>query len=257
MQIDWWTFIAQIINLVILLFLLRRFLYLPVLKAVEARQKLIKGELKKAADAHREAERISADYQKQIKKIESRRQEILQQTQIEAENLRSKLTAAAEEQYKKSQAEWQRRLVAEQKTLNAAIQQLIVEHFIGFSNKALRQMADISLNNLVIERFMHELQSLSAARQKQLAADFKHKKVLTVQTAPELEAQQQQKVGEFLLRQLQLPPTTRIDFTLNPDLICGIAVQSEEQAISWNLADYLQEFKQKMSKEMLNLIKES
>ena len=38
MGIDLFTLIAQIINLVILLYLLRRFLYIPVLKAVEQRQ---------------------------------------------------------------------------------------------------------------------------------------------------------------------------------------------------------------------------
>ena len=41
MQIDGITFLAQIINLAILVWLMKKFLYQPLLKAVEARQKQI------------------------------------------------------------------------------------------------------------------------------------------------------------------------------------------------------------------------
>ena len=71
MQIDWWTFAAQIINLIILLFLLRKFLYIPVLKAVDARQKLIADELRKAADEHKKAARLTRECERRTAEIET------------------------------------------------------------------------------------------------------------------------------------------------------------------------------------------
>jgi F-type H+-transporting ATPase subunit b len=48
MKINWFTFIAQIINFLILVWLLRHFLYKPILNAVDEREKKIAGQLKDA-----------------------------------------------------------------------------------------------------------------------------------------------------------------------------------------------------------------
>ncbi len=48
MKIDWFTLIAQVINFLILVWLLRRFLYKPILKAVDEREKKIASQLKDA-----------------------------------------------------------------------------------------------------------------------------------------------------------------------------------------------------------------
>ena len=55
MGIDLVTLIAQIINLVVLIWLMKRFLYQPVLKMISERQALIDAEIKKAHQARQEA----------------------------------------------------------------------------------------------------------------------------------------------------------------------------------------------------------
>ena len=45
MLIDWFTIAAQALNFLILVWLMRRFLYKPILNAIDAREKLIAKEL--------------------------------------------------------------------------------------------------------------------------------------------------------------------------------------------------------------------
>ena len=107
MQIDWWTLIAQIINLVILLFLLRKFLYIPVLKAVEARQKLIADELQEAAVAKRKAQELTVKCTERLADIEAQKQNILAKANVDAEQLAQNLMQEAQQQYQNARQQWQ------------------------------------------------------------------------------------------------------------------------------------------------------
>jgi len=49
MLIDWFTVVAQVVNFLILVWLLKRFLYRPILNAIDAREKRIATKLADAA----------------------------------------------------------------------------------------------------------------------------------------------------------------------------------------------------------------
>ena len=55
MLIDWFTVAAQVLNFLILVWLMKRFLYQPVLNAIAAREAKIAAELKDAADTKAKA----------------------------------------------------------------------------------------------------------------------------------------------------------------------------------------------------------
>ena len=61
-SIDAWTIIFQICNLLILLFLVRKFLWKRVMAVLEARQKEIDGIYEAAGEDRREAAEMKADY---------------------------------------------------------------------------------------------------------------------------------------------------------------------------------------------------
>ena len=65
MLIDWFTVGAQALNFIILVWLLKRFLYKPILNAVDAREKRIAAELAdadaKKAEAQKRARRVPTE----------------------------------------------------------------------------------------------------------------------------------------------------------------------------------------------------
>ena len=204
MQIDWWTFIAQIINLVILLFLLRKFLYIPVLKAVEARQKVIADELAQAAEERNKAKALSLEFARKNKQTERQKQKILAAAQVEAEKLSVKLCAEAEAEYQKQRMEWQQKLIKEQKTFVTAVQNLLAKHFTQFAESALRQMANVDLNKLVITHFMDKVKKMPAAQKAMLKQTLTESDMVEIHSAQPLDEAIAHDLEHFLRVEHQL-----------------------------------------------------
>ncbi len=257
MQIDWWTFIAQIINLIILLFLLRKFLYKPVLKAVEARQKVIADELQHAAEERQKAAVLTKEFERKTCQIERQKQKILAAAHTEAEKLSEQFSAAAHEEYQQQRQEWQQKLLKEKKAFEVAMQNSLVEHFTIFAENALQQMADTNLNTMIVNRFKTKIQNLSADEKNILHNSLSSSEKIEIQSSHELDKQTYRELLLFLIEQLSLSTNTVFYITIKPELICGLALQAGEQLISWNFAGYLQEFKQQTDAEMQQLLKRS
>lgn len=254
MSIDLFTFFAQMFNLLLLLYLLRRFLYLPVLKAVDERQKFIERELKKAASSHKEALRLEAECRQKMAEIDAQKQEILSQTRAEAAVLAEKLANEAKAQFEADKSQWKQRLAGEQKTFELAMQNLILEHFNKLADGALKQMADVSLNDLILNKLKEKISALPVRKKQEFAAAYQNKKQLFVRSAQKISAEQKQKVKDFLRVQLELPEETKFKFEVDKKLVCGVALQADEQLIDWNLAGYMNEFQKNMQNDVQQLI---
>ena len=254
MSIDWFTLIAQIFNLLILLFLLRKFLYLPVLKAVEARQKFIEDELEKAAQSRIKAEKAEKLCLQKAQQIEREKQKVLAEVHREAEKLAADLREQAENQYHQSKQEWKAHLKGEQKNFNTALQVLVAEHFNRFAEKALRQMANSDLNEWIIKQFMQKIENLPSEEKNKLKENLQSQQVVLLQSDQELSPTIKKQIEDFLHQKCGVADNMKIRYEINGDLVGGIILQSGEHLVEWSLNRYLQEFKQTMTKEVSRLI---
>ena len=69
MSVDWFTVIAQILNFVVLVLLLKKFLYKPVLTAIAAREKLIADEIADAKEKMAQADKERNEFQLDRKSV--------------------------------------------------------------------------------------------------------------------------------------------------------------------------------------------
>jgi len=254
MEIDLFTLVAQILNLLILLFLLRKFLYLPVLKAVEARQKLIADEINSAEQARQKAAEAEKNSLAQAQRLEAQKQKILEKAHEDAAILANELKLEIESEYRQKRKIINDKLVSEQKNFDLAIQKSAAEYFAQFAHKALSQIAGTDLNEAAITQFMQNLKNLSLAEQKKYAEAFNNKKSIEVQTALPLSDAQKTKLEQFLRKQWNLPETVRFKYEQKAELICGLCVAANEQLVAWNFENYLREFGQNMHNSMSQLL---
>ena len=91
MLINWFTVVAQIINFLILVGLLRWFLYQPILQVIEKRKSRLEQEWQAAKTAQTEAEETIDHYQEKQQTLEQQRQDFLSQARGEAEQERQRL----------------------------------------------------------------------------------------------------------------------------------------------------------------------
>ncbi len=114
MQIDYFTIFAQIINFLILVFLLRHFLYGPVTKLMEEREQKIVSRLQEVEKKKREAEQELESYRKMSQELSNKREEMLAEAAREAQVLEADLMKKAREEVSASSANWYRDLQAQE-----------------------------------------------------------------------------------------------------------------------------------------------
>ncbi|NTV26264.1 MAG: F0F1 ATP synthase subunit B [Chlorobiaceae bacterium] len=158
MLIDWFTVAAQLVNFLILVWLLRRFLYQPVLKAIEERERKIAGELEHAATAEQEASREQAEWKRKNEEFENRRAEMLRVAAAEVEQTRSGLLTDARKEYETLHTRLQESLSNEQRELEQETIRTISNEVFALTGKILSELADASLEEKIVEAFCRRLQ---------------------------------------------------------------------------------------------------
>src|ERR1700728_638582 len=95
MLIDWFTVGAQALNFLILVWLVQRFLYKPILNAIDAREKRIAGELADAATKKTEAQEERDEVPNKNKAFDEQRTALLGKATEEAKADRERLIGEA------------------------------------------------------------------------------------------------------------------------------------------------------------------
>src|ERR1700733_11055519 len=95
MLIDWFTVGAQVLNFLILVWLLKHFLYKPILNTIDTREKRIATELADANTKRTEAEKERVDFQNKNKAFDEQRSVLLGKATDEANAERARLLDAA------------------------------------------------------------------------------------------------------------------------------------------------------------------
>jgi F-type H+-transporting ATPase subunit b len=236
--IDWITIAAQIINFLILVWLLKRFLYGPIMKAMAKREQKIRDRLNDAAETKRAAEAEAARLKEMREDLETQRQALIEEARSQAGQLRRKLESEAREEVDARLADWRNQVEDGRATFVADLRRRSVEHFYALAREALGGLANRSLNEAVADAFIERLPEidLSAADKlrKQTAGN---KTPLTIQTSFELSGHLKKRITAAIREQIS--PEAEVNYQIADDLICGIRLKAGGQTIGWTLAGYL------------------
>lgn len=241
MLIDGFTVVAQIVNFLILLFLLNRFLYKPILKAIDQRQAQMETRWQ-AAEAEQEKAQAEAETHRQARqRLEEQREDLLAQAKAEADEMRQAELKQAREQVAQRRQEWQAALDNEQERAIAELRQQIGQQVIAIARRVLQDLAQADLEQQVIKTFQQKLYDLDdETRQALRQALMDAEKPITVQTGQEL-AESSRAALHQTLRETSLLKEQPLHFEVSPDLIVGIRLQTDHYDLAWTVADYLRD----------------
>ncbi len=93
-----WTFIIQIINLFIQVFLIKKFLFKPINEILEKRKNLADKEIREAREAKDEADSLKTQYESSLTNAHAEAAQIVSEAQKEAQNKADTLVREAEQQ---------------------------------------------------------------------------------------------------------------------------------------------------------------
>jgi len=238
MIIDWFTIFAQVLNFLILVWLMKRFLYKPILNAIDAREKRITTELANADKKKADAQKESDEFKRKNKEFEQQRAELLSKATEEAQTERERLLDEAREAAVVLSLKRQETLRNEEDNLHQAIRHRTQQEVFAITRKVLADLAGTSLEERVTEVFTQRLHEMNnGAKESLVEAQKKSSDPVLVRSAFDLPAEQhttiQNAINKIFSAEIQ------VRFETAPDVISGIELTTNGQKVAWSIADYL------------------
>jgi F-type H+-transporting ATPase subunit b len=238
MLIDWFTVGAQVLNFLILVWLLKRFLYGPILDAIDAREQRIAAELANAHGKKTEAERERDEFHHKNDELDRQRAGLLSQAAEEAKVERQRLLQEARQAAETFATKRMETLRDEARNLNQAISHRAQQEVFAIARKVLMDLATSTLEERLGEVFISRLREMNEPAKQCLAEALKTASEPTlVRSVFELPAAQRTAIQDALNETFAADIPIR--FETAPDLVSGIELTTNGQKVAWSIADYL------------------
>lgn len=238
MLIDWFTIGAQALNFIILVWLLKRYLYRPILAAVDAREKRIAAELADADARKAEAKKERDGFQRKNEIFDQQRAALLSKATQEAGAERQRLLDEARKAADDLSAKRAETLRSDAANLNQAILQRTQQEVFAIARKALTDLAGASLEERMGDVFVERLRKMDAQSKAGLGkALTTASEPAVVRSAFDLPAARRAAIQKALNETFSAE--IRVRFETVPNLVSGIELVSNGLKVAWSIADYL------------------
>lgn len=245
MQFDWTTFVLEVLNFLVLLWILKRFLYQPVLDVLDARQARVKAEMAQAEKLQNEAAALGQQYQERLAHWTQEREQLRQQLQQDLAQQR----ASGMEKIRQSLTDEE----AKARVRNAATTAIHEAELIrqaadeAYENVAamLRRLASPTLTAGIVRLLVEDLAALPDEQQQALRTAAKKiaTEAVDIASAHPLDDAAQQEIA----RGLAAAAGRRLALAIRPDpaLIAGVRIAVGECLLHANLLDELAFFRRR------------
>ncbi|MEZ4962362.1 MAG: F0F1 ATP synthase subunit delta [Saprospiraceae bacterium] len=246
MLIDWFTVIAQIVNFLILVYLLKRFLYKPILNAIDEREQRIASQLEDAAKQKADATKEREQFEHLNQDLNEKKETLLKEAQTTAETERQRLLDKAKKEYSSLRKNLHESLDAEKTSLNGELRRRTQQEVFDISRKVLTDLAGTTLEGQIARVFLQKLNSLGKDEADQLRSSFKTMEPLTVRSAFDLSPEQQSAFAEAIKK--LLGDGAQVQFRTSPEEVGGIELSAGGYKIAWTIAEYLDGLEQRITR---------
>lgn len=238
MEIDWFTFGAQIVNFVILIALLKRFLYGPILEAMDRREEAIANRLEEARARREEAAREAKHYRSLQETLQAERQDRLAAAEQEAEERRRELVQAAREDVEYLEAQWRDALRRERTSIMHAVSERALEETVAMARRALTDLADADLEARAVDVLVARLRDAGDDDTDDLAAAFEASGGrATLRSAFPLPDEAVARIQAVLREAVGEEPDLSVE--TDDDIGFGVELRVEHRRVAWTLDGYL------------------
>src|SRR5271166_31449 len=234
----WFTVVAQTINFLILVWLLKRFLYKPILHAIDEREKGIATQLAQAEANKAEAQKERDDFQHKNEAFDQERAALLKKATDEANGERQRILDEARKDADALRAKRQDALRKEQRNLSQEITRWTQKQVFAITRKTLADLATTSLEQRIGDVFVQRLRAVTGAAREQLAAALKTStQPARVRSAFDLPPEQHAAIHKALNDTFSAD--VHLQFETVPELVSGIELATNGHKVAWSISDYL------------------
>jgi F-type H+-transporting ATPase subunit b len=233
MELDWTTLALQLVNFAILVWLLQRFLYRPVLKVIDARRAALAGEQAEAAHDIEAAKRQLAALQAQRAGLDAERAAALARAEEESRQLLAARRAQAERDAAGLMAEARRTLAGEREQAREELRHTALDLAAEMARRVLAEVPESLRVQAWLERIDGHLRSLAPGELAELSGELAGGGTVRVVTASPLTAGAQEEWRTKL--RAALAPEALVAFETDPRLIAGAELHFPHAQLNFSI----------------------
>ena len=241
MELSWPTFLLEIVNFLVLVWILKRFLYKPILQAIEQRKTLIEKNLADAQARQSEAEALEQQFQKRLADWENEKEKLRAGIIEEIAARRAQLLAALDDSLKqerdKARVLEERRLSELRSNAEAAG----IASGVQFTARVLNRAAGAELEAKLITLALEDLESLPEDQIEDLRSACRNADLqIKVTSAFAISAAQRDAIERELRKLTQ--DSADVQFAEDSRLRAGLRISIGPWVLRANLSDELEFF---------------
>jgi F-type H+-transporting ATPase subunit b len=249
MQIDWLTVAAQIVNFLVLVWLLQRFLYRPITNAMARREARIEERLSDARTRRREAEDEATKLQEKREELEASRQKMLEEARAEADGLRQRLEREVRDDIDRKRSNWTETLEDERADFAREMQRKAGHKVLDTAGRLLAEFTSTGLDDHIAQGFVKKLENLDTDTcQKMRAAADSPEGPALVETAAALDAAARRKITRAIHE--QVATDIEVAYRADEQVLLGVRLSIGEQTVEWSAARHLE----RLNRELDDLV---
>jgi F-type H+-transporting ATPase subunit b len=241
MELSWTTFTLEIVNFLVLVWILKRFLYKPVLDVIERRKAAIAGQIEEAATQLAEARQLQEKYQGRLAEWEKERQQSRQALVAELQAERAKRLEELQRDLDRDREKAGLAIERRQAETLRELEETALHQGARFATRLLERAAGPDTHERLVQLLISELSDLSSERIAGLRNRIaQNPGPVTISSAFTLDEAARGRLEQALAP--LLPEDAPIRFDDDPELLAGLEVQIGAWVLAANLRDELEGF---------------
>lgn len=245
MLIDWFTVMAQIVNFLILIWLMNRFLFKPIRRALDQREKSMADALNRAEQAQKQAQTRALALEEERSTLKNARERLMTEAQDKVSKWREETIATIREEVEALRQTFLANMTRDRQAFLEKLKRHLVQQVMRVGEKVLRDLADQRLNRQVLRVFLERLASRKVALNHQAL-----KREILVQSGIPLDDDDTRALRAQLGQ--WFPDSSGVRFESSPDLGLGIQLVVGDRKAAWHLADYLGDLETEIMENLFN-----
>ena len=246
-MIHWPTVAFQVLNFLLLVWLMKKFLYGRILDAMDARQQKIADQIAQAEARHKEAEAEAASYKEKLADLDAQKEAMLAKAAEEAAAHKKDLTDKARAEVDALRARWRESVDRDRTSFLEDLRYRATEQTFALARQVLRDLSGKDVDVDVVDVFVRHFEQLDETERKALVEPGDDPDTLApvvCRTAFDLAEDRQKQIVDLI--HTHVDEKAPVAFETAPELVSGIELKAKGHKVAWSADSYLQALEEEL-----------
>jgi len=238
--IHWPTVAFQILNFLLLVWLMKKFLYGRILDAMDTRKQKIADQIAQADASRKEAEAEAASFREKSAELDAQKEALLAKAAEEAAAHRKTLTDKARAEVDALRDRWRESVDRDRTSFLQDLRYRATQETFALARQVLQDLSGKDVDVDVVDVFARHFEQLDEAERTALAEPGDEPDTLApivCRTAFDLAKAKQKQIADLVHTHVDERAT--VEFETAPELISGIELKARGHKVAWSADSYL------------------